>query len=128
MRLDHLRLENFRCFAELKLPLHPQLTVLVAENGQGKSTLLDAIRIALWPFVSSFDLAATGYNDPANGIAISDVRLQRMPDGSMSRCLPTSLSMCGDYGSRLHEWKKPYTSTAAAYRLIAALRATRQPF
>lgn len=112
MRLDLLSLENFRCFTELNLPLHPRLTVLVAENGQGKSTLLDAIRIALWPFVSSFDLASSGYNDPANGIAISDVRLQRMSDGSMSRCLPTNVRMTGDYGVGLCSWLRYRESEA----------------
>ena len=74
MKLNLLRLKNFRCYADLEISLHSQLTVLVAENGQGKSTLLDAVRIALWPYVSSFDLSSTGYNDPANSIAIGDAR------------------------------------------------------
>lgn len=112
MKLDMLRLENFRCYADLEIPLHPKLTVLVAENGQGKSTLLDAVRIALWPYVSSFDLSSTGYNDPANSIAISDVRLQRMSDGSMSRCLPSSVRMTGDYGVGLCSWLRYRESEA----------------
>ena len=106
MRLNRLTLSNFRCFPSLEIALHPRLTVLVAENGQGKSSVLDALRIALWPFVSSFDLASSGYNDPANGITIKDVRLQRMPDGSMSRCLPTRLEVRGDYGAGAAVWKR----------------------
>ncbi|MFK4233537.1 ATP-binding protein [Pseudomonas guariconensis] len=112
MKLESLRIENFRCYADLEMPLHPQLTVLVAENGQGKSTLLDAVRIALWPYVSSFDLSSTGYNDPANSIAISDVRLQRMSDGSMSRCLPSSVRMSGNYGAGLCSWLRYRESEA----------------
>ena len=73
MKLSKLRLENFRCFVDLELELHPQLTVLVAENGQGKTTLLDAIRIALWPYVSRFDLARNAINAPGNAIAIDMV-------------------------------------------------------
>lgn len=99
MRLDLLRLENFRCFAGLEVPLHPQLTVLVAENGQGKSTLLDAVRIALWPFVSSFDLARNAFNDPGNAIAIDDVRLLRLANGDMARQLPARVIMTGDFGA-----------------------------
>lgn len=99
MKLDLLRLENFRCFADLDVPLHPQLTVLVAENGQGKSTLLDAIRIALWPFVSSFDLARNAFNDPGNAIAIDDVRLLRLTNGDMARQLPARVAMTGDFGA-----------------------------
>lgn len=101
MRLDRLRLKNFRCFAELELPLHERLTVLVAENGQGKSTLLDAVRIALWPFVGSFDLARNAFNDPGNSIAIDDVRVLRMPDGDMARQLPAAVIATGDFGNDL---------------------------
>ena len=99
MKLSKLRLENFRCFDELELELHPKLTVLVAENGQGKSTLLDAIRIALWPYVSRFDLAHSAFNDPSNAIAINDVRLLRLSADDMARQLPARVSMTGDFGT-----------------------------
>ncbi|WP_343722263.1 AAA family ATPase, partial [Herbaspirillum seropedicae] len=69
MRLDKLRLKNFRCFGDFELLFNTssRLTVLVAENGQGKSTVLDAIRIGVWPFIKSFDLAKSStFNDPSN--------------------------------------------------------------
>lgn len=98
MKLETLALQNFRCFDQVEVELHPCVTVLVAENGQGKSTLLDAIRIALWPYVSSFDLARNTFNDPGNGIAIDDVRLLKLDSGDMARQLPSRVSMTGDYG------------------------------
>ena len=58
MRLDAIELKNFRCFEQLKITLHPELTVLIAENGMGKTTILDAARIALWPYVKGFDLGS----------------------------------------------------------------------
>lgn len=99
MRIDNLRLRNFRCFSEIEIDLNEKLTVLVAENGQGKTALLDAIRIALWPFVSSFDLARSSFTDPGTGIAISDVRLVRLADGEMARQLPSEVITTGDFGS-----------------------------
>lgn len=99
MKLTKLRLENFRCFATLDVELHPQLTVLVAENGQGKSALLDGIRIALWPYVSSFDLARNAFNDPGNAIAIDDVRLVKLDTADMARQLPSRILMTGDFGA-----------------------------
>jgi predicted ATP-binding protein involved in virulence len=99
MRLSKIALENFRCFAALELDLHPQMTVLVAENGLGKSSVLDAIRIALWPFVSSFDLAKSRFNDPSYGISIDDIRLLRMNANDMARQLPTKVIVTGDFGS-----------------------------
>ncbi len=98
MRLGKLHLDNYRCFASIDVELHPELTVFIAENGQGKSTLLDAIRIALWPYVSSFDLARNAFNDPGNAIAVDDVRLLRLDSGDMARQLPTRIEMTGDFG------------------------------
>ncbi|GHU08748.1 hypothetical protein AGMMS50225_07960 [Betaproteobacteria bacterium] len=106
MNLTKLHLENFRCFAELDLEFHPQLTVLVAENGQGKSALLDAIRIALWPYIGSFDLARTTYSDPDNAIVIDDVRLLRLTTGDMARQLPARIQMTGDFGMGQKTWSR----------------------
>ncbi|MCY0966637.1 AAA family ATPase [Parathalassolituus penaei] len=99
MKLERLNLENFRCFQRAELELDPQLTVLVAENGQGKSSVLDAIRIGLWSFVSCFDIARNAKADPANGISIADVRMVRMAHGNMARQLPATVSLTGDYGN-----------------------------
>lgn len=74
MNLKKLEITNFRCFESLSIDLDDQLTVLVAKNGQGKSSVLDAIRIGLWPFVSGFDLARNPGGDSANNISIDDVR------------------------------------------------------
>jgi predicted ATP-binding protein involved in virulence len=46
-RFKHLHLENFRCFEKLDLSLEEDLTVLFAENGGGKSALLNALAMGL---------------------------------------------------------------------------------
>jgi predicted ATP-binding protein involved in virulence len=45
MKLRKLYLKNFRCFDEVEIEFDPLLTVLVADNGQGKTSILDAIAI-----------------------------------------------------------------------------------
>jgi predicted ATP-binding protein involved in virulence len=47
MRIDRLELHNFKKFAEQVLELHPQFTLLVGENGSGKTSVLDALAVAL---------------------------------------------------------------------------------
>jgi len=47
MRINKLTLENFRKFEHLELDLHPQFTLLVGENGSGKTSVLDALAISL---------------------------------------------------------------------------------
>lgn len=55
LRLKAIKLRNFRCFKALSVDFHPDLTVLVANNGQGKTSVLDAAAIALGPYVGAFD-------------------------------------------------------------------------
>ncbi len=43
MHLQHLSLANFRNFVRLELDLPPGVSLLVGDNGQGKSNLLEAI-------------------------------------------------------------------------------------
>ncbi|HZF08318.1 MAG TPA: AAA family ATPase [Thermoanaerobaculia bacterium] len=40
---DRLVLRNVRCFREATIELHPQLTVLLGENGAGKTTVIEAL-------------------------------------------------------------------------------------
>jgi predicted ATP-binding protein involved in virulence len=65
--LQNIRLQNFRCFEQLEISFHQQLTVLVAPNGGGKTSILDALAIALGTFIGTFDRGKTtsiGSNDP----------------------------------------------------------------
>lgn len=64
LRLDKLILNNFRCFKSCIVDFHPKLTVLVAENSQGKSAILDAVGLALDVFVEKIatEGAAQGFD------------------------------------------------------------------
>lgn len=42
-RFSLLRLENVRCFEKVEIPLDPRLTVIIGENGAGKTTVVEAI-------------------------------------------------------------------------------------
>ena len=50
MRLDGLELTNFHKFEHFSIDFDERMTVLVGENGSGKSSVLDAARIALEAF------------------------------------------------------------------------------
>jgi len=47
MKLRLIKLTNFRCFEKVEVPLHDRLTVLVGNNGAGKTAVLDGIGYAL---------------------------------------------------------------------------------
>ena len=44
--ITKLYLENFRCYDKFEIDFDKELTVIVAENGQGKTAILDAVAIA----------------------------------------------------------------------------------
>lgn len=47
MYLKSLELHNFRCFEDVKIDFHKNLTVIIGENGSGKSSIMEGIAIAL---------------------------------------------------------------------------------
>ena len=51
MYISKLYLENFRCYDKFEIDFDKDLTVIVAENGQGKTAILDAVAIALGPYL-----------------------------------------------------------------------------
>ena len=94
MKLKEITIKNFRCFETLNVSLHENITVLTALNGSGKTTVLDAIRIALWPYVKGFDLGSqTGKSAT---IQIDDVRIKQV-ETSMEAQLVTSVEAIGDW-------------------------------
>ena len=121
MKLEKITLENFRCYQHLEIELHPNITVLAANNGQGKTTILDAIRIALWPYISQFDLARTPSEIQTNTIFIDDVRvLKSIEQGSrmfgaldiMARQLPSSITAIGQFDDHKSIWQRYRDSEA----------------
>lgn len=63
MYLEKLKLHNFRCYEKLEMDFNRQLTVLVGKNGSGKTTVLEAIAIALGTWFVGFNIVnAKGIN------------------------------------------------------------------
>lgn len=78
MKFETLQLTNFRRFKQLQLTFHPELTVLAARNGQGKTSVLDAATVVLGPFFSAFD------HGKSKAIEHKDARYHRLPEQSDS--------------------------------------------
>lgn len=53
MKLSKIEITNFRCFESVSLSLKPDVNVIVGINGAGKTTILDAIAIALIDIIGS---------------------------------------------------------------------------
>lgn len=96
MRIDRLEIQNFKKFSSYVLDLHPTFTLLVGDNGTGKTTLLDALAIAagIW-LVNPPDstLANSGRN-----ILPNEIRLAATEEGDRTQfieCKPVQIGVTG---------------------------------
>jgi len=107
LRIDHIELSNYRCFQRLSMDFHDKLTVIVARNGCGKTAVLDALAVALGPFVGAFDEAKGTH------FATSDVRLVRMFDTTMAEMeaqYPLTMKVDGIVNGHKETWQRELKS------------------
>jgi predicted ATP-binding protein involved in virulence len=103
-RIEHLELRNYRRFPQLSIDFHGDLSILVANNGGGKTAVLDAIAIALRYFVD--ELRGT----TSHGFERTDVRLARAPTGAMVPSPPTSMTAHALIDGQSIHWSRDLAS------------------
>lgn len=79
MRIDKLEVRNFKKFAEQTFDFHPQFTLLVGENGAGKTSVLDALSVALGVWL--VHVPDSQLANSRRKIAESEIRIQPEQDG-----------------------------------------------
>ncbi|HIU64426.1 MAG TPA: AAA family ATPase [Candidatus Avacidaminococcus intestinavium] len=107
MLIKWLEVNNFRCFKHLSINLEEDINVIVAENGSGKSAVLDAIAIALSPYLSSFNGAqGRGFDD------YDAFQVGQEPDGIKTRLprtkkqYPVVVRARGLIGGETFKWER----------------------
>lgn len=109
MRIDKLSLLHFRCFRQLDITFDEHITILVAPNGADKTTVLDAVRLALFPFIRGFD-ASLYVKDKSLAIRTEDVRLVFRPEAlNMEMSSPAMITATGEW--EMERWQ-PGCSTS----------------
>lgn len=73
MKIKKLTLKSFRRFSDFEITFDQQLTVLVARNGAGKSSVLDGVAISLGAFLTRLP--------KVNGFTFKETDFQILPGG-----------------------------------------------
>jgi len=90
MKIKTLRLQNFRRFDDFELEFDSQLTVLVARNGAGKSSILDGVAISLGQFltrlpkVSGLSFKETDFQVDAEGRKPAFMRISCLSENGIT--------------------------------------------
>lgn len=104
MKITWMKLANYRRFAELNTDFDDNVTIFIGKNGEGKSTILDAIAVMLSSYTGCFDFGK------AHGISLSDARFSRSLDSfGDEQQFPVSIEMQMDCVGDLVPLKRELT-------------------
>lgn len=71
MKINRLELHNFRCFKKYEIAFSDRFTLLIGDNGSGKTAILDGLVIGLGDYL--FEIANIKANDKRR-ISLNDMR------------------------------------------------------
>jgi len=113
--IETLRLTNYRCFADITIPFHPKLNVLVAPNGGGKTALLEGIAAALRLFVDVME-----GKEGSKGFDVKDIRWVLNPRNVMDIITPVRLEAKGHFLGTQIAWNRERHSQSTSSRTSTA--------
>lgn len=101
MRIDSLKIRNFRCFEQAEFKFSPQFNLLVGVNGSGKSSLLNAVVSALTPTLGDLSGSDAWLDEEGNvRLALSEAKGRVRYD----QCYPVELSASGEIDHQKSSW------------------------
>jgi predicted ATP-binding protein involved in virulence len=102
MKIDKIRLKNFRAYQEIELEFHPNFNIVIGINGTGKTAVLEALTIAIGSFFLGVDYAETRH------IKSEDIRITNT-EYDMNEQFPVEVEAWGELdGQKLH-WLRELT-------------------
>lgn len=87
MHLSHLSLTNFRSFSRLDLDIPREIFLLVGDNAQGKTTVLEAVYLlsAMSSFHAATDRQLINFSAPENEVAVGRIIGEYVKQGASHR-------------------------------------------
>jgi len=98
MRIDSIRIIDFRGIQDKEFYFDPHFNVLIGENGSGKTSVLEALAAALNPYV------AISLGSNVRPIRKEDVRIEDFGP-SIEDKIKTSLKVKGEIDGKLINWE-----------------------
>lgn len=117
MRIDRIRMTNFRCFKEVEFEFDAKMTLIIGNNTAGKSSLLDAVAVALGGFMLGIPAPmknkSVALQSHTRAIAKDDIRRVFAKNREISTpelesdCMVEALASMDSHGpSFVTEWRR----------------------
>jgi predicted ATP-binding protein involved in virulence len=103
MRIDLLTIQNFKKFTDQTFTFHPQFTLLVGDNGAGKTSLLDALAVSMAVWL--VDAPDSSLQSSRRNILPTEIRLEPAVVGDRTQFrerLPVRIQATGRIGDHEH--------------------------
>lgn len=121
MRIDRLTVLNFRRFEKKTFDIHPRFTLLVGDNGAGKTAILDALRVG----VGAYLLGIPDSPVPAPSIRRDCVRVETRQGGefpTFERVIPCKVCCEGRVHGQDLLWSRQLASVRGRTNRVGARR------
>lgn len=97
MKINNIRIQNFRLFKNYEIDFNETLTVLVANNSAGKTALLDIVSITFGSYIGVFPL------DTNKGFKFTDATIKKSGDEPL---YPISLEATIEFENQSYDIKR----------------------
>lgn len=130
MRIANIKLTNFKKYTEQSFDLHPNFTLFIGDNGSGKTTVLDALAVAMGVWLAK--PPTKGLVNSGRRIVESEVRLSGEAVGDRVQFVehkPVIVQAAGSLGDHEGlEWTRkvtasdPSTNNSGAREALTTIR------
>ena len=117
-------MQNFRCYTDFTMQFSPKVTVIVAENGKGKTAILDGLAITMAPYLAAFPgIKARNFqpNDVRMVVDVPQTQKDELQIKRMKYLLPVVLEteVKADDG-KAYSWKRKLKSVKGKTSSVSA--------
>ena len=109
MFCKEVQIQNYKAIKEMQLTFSPGVNLLIGDNGVGKTSVLDALSVALAGFLAKLK------GVPVSGIRQSDIRMETAP-GVIRYMTPTTVACTATIDGRDFRWARTRDGESSAYK------------